>query len=95
LQLILKQVTTGPRLGVTGVYPSLIQAIWPNVIVTDEVLTHCVSEVRQAIGDSRQAIIATLPRRGYQFAAIVSRIAANASAGNPVNLALAPTSCFA
>src|SRR5262245_66240296 len=32
----------------------LLKAIWPNVIVTDEVLTQCVSEVRQATGDSKQ-----------------------------------------
>ncbi len=61
----------------------LIQAIWPNVIVTDEVLTHCVSEVRQAIGDSEQTIIVTLPRRGYRFAASVLRIATSAAAPQP------------
>jgi adenylate cyclase len=58
----------------------LIQAIWPNVTVTDEVLTHCVSEVRQAIGDSEQTIIVTVPRRGYRFVAAVSRIATDAAA---------------
>jgi adenylate cyclase len=26
----------------------LIKAVWPNVIVTDQVLAHCVSEARQA-----------------------------------------------
>src|SRR5580704_26058 len=51
----------------------LIQSIWPNVIVTDEALTHCVSEARQAIGDERQTIIKTIPRRGYRFTAEVSR----------------------
>jgi DNA-binding winged helix-turn-helix (wHTH) protein len=56
----------------------LIQAVWPSVIVTDEALTHCVSEARHAIGDGGQAIIKTVPRRGYRFAAPVSRIAANA-----------------
>src|SRR5215470_16618019 len=50
-----------------------IKAIWPDVVVTDESLTHCVSEARQAIGDERQAIIRTVPRRGYQFVAPVSR----------------------
>jgi adenylate cyclase len=55
----------------------LIRAVWPNVVVTDEVLTHCVSEVRQAIGDSKQTIIVTVPRRGYRFAATVSRVAAD------------------
>jgi len=58
----------------------LLKAIWPNVIVTDEALTHCISEVRQAIGDSGQTIIATVPRRGYRFVAIVSRIGASAAA---------------
>jgi adenylate cyclase len=53
----------------------LFQAIWPNVVVTDESLAHCVSEVRQAIGDSKQTIIATVPRRGYRFAAPVLRVA--------------------
>jgi adenylate cyclase len=58
----------------------LIQAIWPNVTVTEEVLTHCVSEIRQAIGDSKQTTIVTVPRRGYRFVATVSRIAAEAGA---------------
>jgi TolB-like protein len=56
----------------------LIRAIWPNVIVTDEVLTHCVSEARKAIGDVRQAMIKTVPRRGYRFAAAVSQIITDA-----------------
>jgi TolB-like protein len=55
----------------------LIEAIWPNVIITDEVLTHCVSEVRRALGDRQQAIIKTVPRRGYRCAAPVSRLAAD------------------
>src|SRR5262245_20139488 len=58
----------------------LIKAIWPNVIVTDEALSHCVSEIRQAIGDSTQTIIATVPRRGYRFVAAVSRIVTNTGA---------------
>src|SRR5215813_13542500 len=51
----------------------LIKAIWPNVVVTDESLTHCVSELRGALGDREQTIIKTVPRRGYRFAASVSR----------------------
>jgi len=52
----------------------LITAIWPNVVVADESLTHCVSEVRRAIGDGDQTIIRTISRRGYRFAAPVSRL---------------------
>jgi TolB-like protein len=51
----------------------MIRAIWPNVIAAEESLTHCVSEVRRAIGDSEQTIIKTMPRRGYQFTAPVFR----------------------
>src|SRR5262245_13773342 len=58
----------------------LLKAIWPNVVVTDESLARCVSEVRQTIGDSKQTIIATVPRCGYRFAARVVRVAASASA---------------
>jgi DNA-binding response OmpR family regulator len=59
----------------------LMKAIWPNIIVTEQVLTHCVAEVRQAIGDGDQAIIKTVTRRGYRFAAPVVRAVRTATAG--------------
>lgn len=46
----------------------LIEAVWPNVVVTDESLTRCICDVRRALGDSEQEIIKTLPRRGYLLA---------------------------
>jgi adenylate cyclase len=61
----------------------LLKAIWPNVSVTDQALTPCVGEVRQAICDDDQAIIKTIPRRGYRFAAPVSRVAASAAPAAP------------
>src|SRR5262245_59353270 len=61
----------------------LMKAVWPNVIVADQVLTHCVGEVRQAIGDSKQTLIKTIPRRGYRFAAPVLRVATGAAATPP------------
>jgi TolB-like protein/DNA-binding winged helix-turn-helix (wHTH) protein len=53
----------------------LIESVWPNVVVTDESLTRCVSDVRLALGDSDQRIVKTIPRRGYLLAAPVSRAA--------------------
>ena len=55
----------------------LIKAIWPDVVVTDDSLTQCVSEARQAIGDGSQIIIKTVPRRGYRFTSPVSSIASD------------------
>ena len=57
----------------------LIKAVWPNVIVTDKSLARCISEVRQAIADSDQKIIKTVPRRGYRFSSPVSQQPVNAN----------------
>jgi len=50
----------------------LLKAVWPDVIVTEESLTQCVSEVRNALGDPGQRIIKTVPKRGYVFAVPVN-----------------------
>src|SRR5262247_3921397 len=47
----------------------IIEAVWPDVTVTEESLTRCVSDIRLALDDSAQRIIKTLPRRGYVLAA--------------------------
>jgi adenylate cyclase len=58
----------------------LIRTVWPDVTVTDESLTQCVSEVRQALGDGAQNVIRTVPRRGYRFAAPVAQVAGDGAA---------------
>jgi adenylate cyclase len=49
----------------------LLTAVWPGLIVTEESLTQCVSEVRSAMGDSEQRIIKTVPKRGYVLGSAV------------------------
>jgi adenylate cyclase len=51
----------------------MLKAVWRDVVVGDESLAQCVSEVRRAIGDHGQAVIKTVPRRGYRFVALVSQ----------------------
>jgi len=43
----------------------VIKAVWPDVTVSDESLTQCISEVRRALDDKDHQIIKTIPRRGY------------------------------
>jgi adenylate cyclase len=43
----------------------VMNAVWPDVTVSDESLTQCIRDVRRAIGDESQRIIKTVPRRGY------------------------------
>jgi DNA-binding winged helix-turn-helix (wHTH) protein len=50
----------------------VINAVWPNVTVTDESLSRCVSDVRRALADQDQQVIKTIPRRGYLFDSVVS-----------------------
>jgi TolB-like protein/DNA-binding winged helix-turn-helix (wHTH) protein/Tfp pilus assembly protein PilF len=50
----------------------LMAAVWSDVVVSDESLAKCVSEVRAALGDSDQRLVKTVPRRGYLLDAPVS-----------------------
>ncbi len=45
----------------------LMQAVWPNVIVTDDSLTQCLTEIRKALGDDQRDMVRTIPKRGYLF----------------------------
>src|SRR5262245_26041739 len=50
----------------------LIAAVWPNIFVTDNSLTQCISDIRAALDDDGQHILKTVARRGYLFAAAVT-----------------------
>ena len=52
----------------------IIQAVWGDTFVTDEVLTNAISELRRAFGDDAKDphTIQTLPRRGYRLIATVT-----------------------
>ncbi|MBR0845830.1 tetratricopeptide repeat protein [Bradyrhizobium liaoningense] len=43
----------------------LTARVWPGVSVTDDSLVQCVVEIRRALGDTRQQVVRTMPRRGY------------------------------
>ena len=46
----------------------LIAAVWPGLVVTDDSIARCISDIRRALGDVEQRIIKTVPRRGYTLA---------------------------
>jgi len=53
----------------------LIQSVWPDTFVTDDVLKGAISELRHALEDNAREprIIETIPKRGYRLIAPVSR----------------------
>ena len=58
----------------------IVRTVWPNVIVTDESLSRCVSDIRQALDDDQQDLIRTLHRHGYVFTAALTPASAPAQA---------------
>ncbi len=51
----------------------LLDAVWSDVEVTENTLTHCINEARAALEDSVQhpVFLRTVPRLGYEFVADV------------------------
>jgi adenylate cyclase len=63
----------------------LFQAVWPKIIVTEDVLKRCIAELRRAFGDDARNphIIETIAKRGYRLLAPVSALAAATTAPVP------------
>jgi DNA-binding winged helix-turn-helix (wHTH) protein/predicted ATPase len=53
---------------------ALLDAVWPEVAVTEGVLKGCIRQIRQVLGETAQApqYIVTVHRRGYRFIASVT-----------------------
>ncbi len=47
----------------------LFDAVWPGAVVSDDVLTQCVVELRKAFGDSARdaQVIETIPKKGFRL----------------------------
>ena len=50
----------------------LLAVVWPNIVVTDDSLVQCVTELRRALRDHDQRLIKTVQRRGYRFEGVLS-----------------------
>ncbi len=61
----------------------LLQAVWPDAFVTDQVLTNAIAEIRKVLDDdpAAPAFIQTVPRRGYVLIATVVRDVENTRVG--------------
>ncbi|MCZ6867994.1 MAG: transcriptional regulator, partial [Gammaproteobacteria bacterium] len=64
---VLELLAGAPREVVTRTV--LLDTVWAGTVVTEEVLTRCISELRSALGDPRDspAYIQTVPKSGYRL----------------------------
>ncbi|WP_376094864.1 winged helix-turn-helix domain-containing protein [Roseomonas sp. CCTCC AB2023176] len=66
----------------------LLDAVWRNVHVTDDSITHCIAEIRRALGPAPGVVVRTVPRHGY----MLETDAANGQPAAPAALSIAVTS---
>jgi DNA-binding winged helix-turn-helix (wHTH) protein/TolB-like protein len=54
--------------------------VWGNIVVTDQAVTNCISELRHHLGDDRSTnrVIETISKRGYRLSAPVELVRAEA-----------------
>jgi TolB-like protein/DNA-binding winged helix-turn-helix (wHTH) protein/cytochrome c-type biogenesis protein CcmH/NrfG len=58
----------------------LIKAVWTDVVVTDNSLVQCISDIRLALEDETQEQLKTVARRGYLFTGPVGEVEPQARA---------------
>lgn len=44
---------------------TLLNQVWGRKAVSDDCLTHCLIDIRKALGDRSKTLIRTVPRRGF------------------------------
>ena len=59
---------------------ALLDRVWPNVVVVDNVVYQAIAQLRKALGDDASAsrYVETIPRRGYRVVAKITREASGA-----------------
>jgi DNA-binding winged helix-turn-helix (wHTH) protein/TolB-like protein len=58
----------------------ILRVVWPNVVVSDDSLVQCITELRQVFGADGHTLIRTVPKRGYVFEGVVQRASKEAAA---------------
>ncbi|MDJ0909309.1 MAG: FlgO family outer membrane protein [Woeseiaceae bacterium] len=69
-------VCLASRAGRTVERARIFEEVWGSLKHSEESLTHCVGELRKALGDKPEApeFVQTVPRRGYRLVAAVSLV---------------------
>ena len=75
---VLRCLLESPRALVTR--EQLLDRVWNGLVVTDNSLAQCVSEIRRELGDGDEAIVRTVARKGYRLEADVATIQAETNA---------------
>src|ERR1700693_5669829 len=67
---------------------AIMEALWPDVSVTNDSLTKCVHDIRSDLGADARSMLNTRRRRGYLFASDVVAVPARAESNAPLPMAV-------
>lgn len=62
---VLSFLVKNPSRTVTKI--EVIEAVWSDVVVSDESLVQCIADIRRVIGKDARQIVETVPREGYRI----------------------------
>ena len=65
----------------------LFRAVWPDTFVSDDSLTKCVREIRDALGDQHRELLKTVARRGFILDARLATVERGIEAHTPSSAA--------
>jgi class 3 adenylate cyclase/tetratricopeptide (TPR) repeat protein len=69
----------------------LVDAVWPNVVVSDESLAQSIWQLRQKLGDDAHRLIKTVARRGYVLDVVIEAAdVTGVGIGEPTKTGAAP-----
>jgi DNA-binding winged helix-turn-helix (wHTH) protein/TolB-like protein len=72
---------------------TLLETVWPGVVVTEDSLVQAVGDVRRALDDDSRTLIQTVPRRGYRL--VLPPTGAQAITASAVQPAISDTATLA
>ncbi len=66
-------VLLAERAGEVVTKDEIMRAVWDDVIVSDDALVRCISELRRLLGDNpkEHRVIQTIPKKGYRLVAAI------------------------
>jgi len=75
----------------------LLAEVWKGVVVTDDVVTRCISELRTVLRDTGRdrRFIRTIPKRGYSLLVPVEALAGNGAGHSLAEVTAVPTTAEA
>src|SRR5689334_10114449 len=71
------------RAGTVVSKDELVEAVWRRRPASDDSVTQCIKDIRHVLGECAHETIKTVAKRGYLFAAEVSRSAADHTTSSP------------